>query len=120
RIVCAYAVFEEGAADSGVPAVELVVPELPPDQRADAHLAVAVRPRPFPWVALAVLAVDLLEREEPPRDVDRHRLAHLTDPLRRLIRVRTHRVEEPLHALDIRSHEFQSGSLRRRGSRFGA
>ena len=97
RIVRAHPIVEERVPDRRVPAVDRVVALLAPDERADPHLAPAVRPRPLPRVLLPGLPVDVLEREEPPRDVDRHLAAHVPDPARRLIGVRAHRVEEPLH-----------------------
>ena len=96
------AVVEERVADGRVPAVELVVAVLAPDERADPHLAPAERPRPLPRVLLALDPVHLLEREEPPRDVEPDLVAHVADPDRRLVRVRAHRVEVELHGLGHR------------------
>ena len=45
-----HTVVEERVADRLVPAVELVVAELTPDQRADPHLPEAERPRSLPRV----------------------------------------------------------------------
>jgi hypothetical protein len=55
------AVEEERVTDRRVPTIQLFVAELAPDHRADAHLAEAERPRPFPGMAFAGDQVDLLE-----------------------------------------------------------
>ena len=62
-----HAVVEERVADRRVPAVERVVAELAADERADAHLPEAERPRALPRVALPSDQVDLFEREELAR-----------------------------------------------------
>jgi hypothetical protein len=74
------AVVEERVANRRVPVIERVVAELTTDQRADAHLAEAVRPRAFPRVALAGDKVHLFQREEPPRDVERPLLSDRANP----------------------------------------
>ena len=58
---------------------------------------------------LPVLAVDVLEREEAPGDVERHLRAHVADPARRLVGVRAHRIEEPLQSAPRRQshHVFR-------------
>ena len=76
----------------GVPAVE-ERHVLATQQGADAHHRPAVGPLPFPGVLLALPAVDLLETEEPPPDVEAGLLTDVPDPEGRLVGVGAHDVE---------------------------
>ena len=88
----------EGAAGRGVPAVDQVL-TLTAEERGDPHLRPAVGPLALPRVLLALDPVDLLEAEEPPRDVESDSVADVADPDRGLVGPRAHRVEEELDVL---------------------
>ena len=93
---------------------------LAPQQGADAHHRPAVGPLPLPRVLLALDAVDLLEAEEPPADVEPGQVADLADPPRRLVRPRAHHVEVEVHVLDRHhAHRCRSPARRPTGVRPG-
>src|SRR5664280_1151566 len=81
-----------GPAGRLVPPVEQVH-VLTSEQRTDPHHRPSVGPLSFPGVLLPLLAVDLLEAEEPPPHVDTGSVAHVADPQRGLVGVRAHDVE---------------------------
>jgi len=64
------------------------------------HRCPSVGERPLPRVALTLRSIDLLEREEPPRDVEFAPATHVPDPHGRLVGVGADRIEEELDRVD--------------------
>ena len=67
-------------------------------QGADPHHRPPVGPVPLPGVLLALLAVDLLQAEEPPADVEPGLVADVPDPQGGLVGVGAHDVEVEVDA----------------------
>ena len=75
-------------------------------QGTHAHLAESVGPIPFPRVALAGFAVDLLQAEKAPSQLQVVGVAHLAQPQRRLVGERAHGVDPGVNGGRRRRHDW--------------